>query len=113
MGNIKGVIGIEFDLLEEMLRNIVRQEVVAELGKGLKEINQTLISKRETLLQEERFSISQLAEILDVDRRTVYNYKKDGTLPEPKRDISGHPYWTPDQIERAVRLRGIKTKFPV
>jgi len=113
MANIKGVIGIEFDLLEEMIRNIVRQEVVAELGKGLKEINQTLTSKRETLLQEERFSIDQVAEILAVERRTVYNYRKDGTLPEPKRNISGHPYWTPGQLERALILRGIKTKFPV
>ena len=109
MANIKGVIGIEFDLLEEMLRNIVHQEV-AELGK---EIKQTLISKKEALLQEERFTIDQVAEILDVDRRTIYNYIKNGTLPEPKRDISGHPYWTPDQIESALRLRGIKTKFPV
>ena len=113
MATINGIISIESEPLEQMIRKIVRQELVAELGAGLKEINQTLISKRETLLQEERFSIDQLAEILDVDRRTIYNYKKDGTLPEPKRDISGHPYWTPDQIERALRLRGIKPKFPL
>jgi hypothetical protein len=109
MANIKGVIGIEFDLLEEMLRNIVRQEVT-EISK---EVKQALISKREALLQEERISIDQLAEILDVDRRTIYNYIKNGTLPEPKRDISGHPYWTPDQLERAIKLRGIKANFPV
>jgi DNA-binding transcriptional MerR regulator len=57
--------------------------------------------------------MDHVAEILDVNRRTIYNYQKDGILPEPKRDISGHPYWTPDQLERAMRLRGIKTKFPV
>jgi len=109
MANIKGVIGIEFNLLEEMMRNIVRQEV-AELGK---EIKQTLVSKREALIQEERLSIDQVAEILNVDRRTIYNYKKGGILPEPKRDISGHPYWTPDQLAKAMQLRGIKAKFPV
>ena len=81
MANIKGVIGIEFDLLEEMLRNIVRQEV-------------TEISK-------------------EVKQALIYNYIKNGTLPEPKRDISGHPYWTPDQLERAIKLRGIKANFPV
>lgn len=113
MATINGVISIESEPLEQIIRKIVRQELVAELGEGLKEINQTLISKRETLLQEERLSIDQVAEILDVNRRTIYNYKKDGTLPEPKRDISGHPYWTPDQLERALRLRGIKTKFPL
>ena len=109
MANIKGVIGIEFDLLEEMLRNIVRQEVAA-LSE---EIKQTLTSKTEALLQEERFSIDQVAEILDVDRRTVYNYIKKNILPEPKRDLSGHPYWVREQLEGAIRLRGIKAKFPV
>lgn len=105
----KGVIGIEFDLLEEMIRNIVRQEVT-EISK---EVKQALISKRETLLQEERLSIDQVAEILDRDRRTVYNYINNGTLPEPKRDLSDHPYWTPDQVKRAAELRGIMVKFPV
>ena len=103
------VIGITIGALRELIKDVVRLEV-EELGK---EIKQTLISKREALMQEERFSIDQVAEILDVDRRTVYNYKKDGTLPEPKRDISNHPYWTPDQLERALRLRGIKANFPV
>lgn len=111
--NNKGVIGIEFDLLEQLIRNIVHQEVAEQLTKLGNEIKQALVSKREALLQEERFSINQVAEILDVDRRTIYNYKKDGILPEPKRDISGHPYWTPDQLEHARRLRGIKAKFPV
>lgn len=109
MTNIKGVISIEFDLLEEMFRNIVRQEM-AELGE---EIKHTLISNREALLQEERFSIDQVAEIIRRDRRTVYNYIEKGILPEPKRDLSHHPYWTPDQIKRACELRGIIPKFPV
>ena len=113
MTNIKGVIGIEFDLLEQLIRKIVHQEVAEQVTKLGNEIKQILVSKREALLKEERFSIDQVAEILDVDRRTIYNYKKNGTLPEPKRDISGHPYWTPDQLERAMRLRGIKTNFPV
>ena len=103
------VIGITIGALRELINDAVRQEV-AELGR---EIKQMLVSKREALMQEERFSIDQVAEILDVDRRTIYNYIKNGTLPEPKRDISGHPYWTPDQLERALRLRGIKAKFPV
>jgi DNA-binding transcriptional MerR regulator len=109
MSTINGVISIELEPLEERIRKIIREEV-SELGK---EIKQALVSKREALLQEERFSMDHVAEILDVNRRTIYNYQKDGILPEPKRDISGHPYWTPDQLERAMRLRGIKTKFPV
>ncbi len=63
---------MELGLLEEVLRTIVRQEM-AEVRD---EIKQTLISKRESLLQEERFYYKQVAEILDVTRHTVGNYSK-------------------------------------
>ncbi len=91
----KGILGIELELLEEILRSIVRQEM-AEMRD---EIKQTLISKRESLMQEERLYIDQVGELLDVSRHTVSNYCKNGKLLEPKRDLSGHPYWTIDQTE--------------
>jgi hypothetical protein len=103
------IIGIELTLLEEMLRTIVRQEMI----ETREEINKTLISKRDALLQEERLFTNQVAEILGVTRHTVNNYQKSGELPEPKRDISNRPYWTPDQLQRAITRKGIKTNFPV
>ena len=106
---IKGILGIELELLEEILRTIVRQEM-AEMRD---EIKQTLISKRESLLQEERLYTDQVGELLDVSRHTISNYYKNGKLPEPKRDISGRPYWTIDQLEIAMKLRGIKTNYTV
>jgi DNA-binding transcriptional MerR regulator len=53
-----------------------------------------------------------VAEILGVTRQTVNNYQKTGELPEPKRDLSDRPYWTPDQLQRVLTRRGIKTNFP-
>lgn len=103
------IIGIELSLLEEVLRAIVRQE----MAETREEINQTLISKRDALLQEERLFTDQVAEILGVTRHTINNYQRNGELPEPKRDISNRPYWTPDQLQRALTRRGIKTNFPV
>ena len=44
------IIGIDLGLLEEVLRTIVRQE----MSETRDEIKQTLISKRDALLQEER-----------------------------------------------------------
>ena len=108
MDNIR-IIGIELSLLEEVLRTIVRQE----MAETREEINQTLISKRDALLQEERLYTDQVAEILDVTRHTINNYQRSGELPQPKRDISNRPYWTPDQLQRAMTRRGIKTNFPV
>jgi len=103
------IIGIELGLLEEMLRTIVRQE----MSETRAEINKTLISKRDSLLQEERLFTNQVAEILGVTRHTVLNYQKSGELPLPKRDISNRPYWTPDQLQRAMTRKGIKMNFPV
>ena len=103
------IIGIELGLLEEMLRTIVRQE----MAETREEINQTLISKRDALLQEERLYTDQVAELLGVTRHTINNYQRSGELPQPKRDISNRPYWTPDQLQRALTRRGIKTNFPV
>jgi hypothetical protein len=107
-GNTR-ILGIELGLLEEVLRTIVRQEMTEMRN----EINQTLISKRESLLQEERLHTDDVANILGVTRHTVLNYRKKGDLPEPQYDISNRPYWTPDQLERLMRLRGIKGKFPI
>ena len=103
------IIGIELSLLEEVLRTIVRQEMTETRD----EIKQTLISKRDSLLQEERLYTDQVAEILGVTRHTVNNYKKSGELPAPKRDISNRPYWTPDQLQRAMTRKGIKSNFSV
>lgn len=109
MADSNRVIGIELPALEELLRSIVRHEMV----EVREEIKQTLISKRASLLQEERLYTEDVAKVLDVTRHTVLNYRKKGELPEPQLDISNRPYWTPDQLERLFRLRGIKTKFPV
>lgn len=103
------IIGIELGLLEEVLRSIVRQEMV----ETREEIKETLISKRDALLREERLYTDQVAEILGVTRHTVKNYERSGELPKPKRDISNRPYWTPDQLQRAMTRKGIKINFPV
>jgi hypothetical protein len=103
------IIGIELGLLEEVLRTIVRQEITETRD----EIKQTLISKRDALLQEERLYTEQVANILGVTRHTVLNYQKNGELPAPRRDISNRPYWTPDQLQRALTRKGIKTNFSV
>lgn len=103
------VIGIDLNLLDEMLRTIVKEEMAA----AKEEIILTLKSKRDALLQEERLFTDQVAEVLGVTRHTVHNYRKSGELPEPKRDLSNRPYWTPDQLQRALTRKGIKTSFPL
>ena len=102
------VIGIEISLLEELLRKIVRDEIT--LFK--EEIKSTLTSKAESLLQEERLCTKQVAQLFGVGRHTINNRVKEGKIPLPQHDISGRPYWTPDQLEQALKLKGIKTKYP-
>lgn len=104
-----GVIGIELGLLEQVLRTIVKAEMV----EMREEIMQTIISKREGLLQEERLYTDQVCELFEKSRKTIANYTRAGIIPQPQRDISDRPYWTPDQLKMALHLRGIKTKFSV
>ncbi len=109
MGDNTRILAMELGLLEDLLRTIVRQEMTEMRD----EIKQTLISKQESLLQEERLYTNDVAKILGVTRHTVLNYRTKGTLPEPQHDVSNRPYWAPDQLERLMRLRGIKGKFPL
>jgi hypothetical protein len=110
MGDNTRILGIELGVLEEVLRSIVRQEML----EVREEIKQTLISKRESLLQEERLYTEDVAKILGVkSRHTVINYRNRGDLPKPQYDISNRPYWTPDQLKGVMKLRGIKGNFPV
>ena len=108
MGHTGGVIGIDLGLLEEIIRTIVSQEM-AKVGD---QIEKTLVSKRESLLEQERLYIDDVCALLKISRRTVGNYRKTGELPEPMRDISDRPYWTPEQLERAMKHRGIAGRFP-
>ena len=113
MGHTGGVIGIDLGLLEEIIRTIVSQEM-AKVGD---KIEKTLVSKRESLLEQERFYIEDVCALLGRDgkkisRRTVTNYRKSGLIPESMRDISGRPYWTPEQLERAMKHKGIVCRFP-
>ena len=103
------IIGIELNSFEEVLRNIVRREM-----KPIREeIKETLKSRQELILQDKRLYTNQVAEMLGVTRHTVLNYRKNGELPEPKKDLSGHPYWAPDEIEVVLLRWKTKAKFPV
>jgi len=102
------VIGIDLGLLEEIIRTIVSQEM-AKVGD---KIEKTLVSKRESLLEQERLYIEDVCALLKISRRTLSNYRKSGMIPEPFRDISGRPYWTPEQLERAMKHKGIFGRFP-
>ncbi|MBS1623443.1 MAG: MerR family DNA-binding transcriptional regulator [Bacteroidetes bacterium] len=103
------IIGIEQDLLTDLLRSVVRQEMV-ELRD---EIKATIISRRESLLQEERLTTNDLIQLLGVTRHTITNYQKKGLLPKPARDTSDRPYWTLDQLKVILAKKGVKTKFEV
>jgi len=102
------VIGIEVSLIEELIRAAVRDEV----GQFKEEIKTILAPKTESLLHEERLNKNDVATIFNKSRHTIDNWIKSGLLPQPGYDLSNRPYWTPDQLEQALKLTGIKTKFP-
>ena len=84
MEHIRGSIQIELGPIEEAIRKIVRQEM-AEMRQ---EIKQELISKRESLLQEERLYTDQVRVILGKkSRHTVGNYIRKGKCFNQRIDL--------------------------
>ena len=103
------VIGIELTLLEELVRKAVHEEVQLLAD----EIKSTLTTKAESLLHEERLNTKQVAQLFGKERHTITNWVHQGLLPKPNRDLTDKPYWKPEQLEQSLKLRGIKTKYPV
>lgn len=107
MAEGKGILGIEVEYLEQIIRSIVRKEM-----KELKEEVKQLLSP---LLKQEKLYTQEVAELLKVDRKTIRNYIKSGKIPEPQRTATDRPYWTADQIEQIMTPDTVKNrfKFPV
>jgi len=96
------IVVIEVSAFEPLLREIIREELASFFA-----------SKQEALLKKECLYANHIAKILKVSKQTVYNYWKRGDLPEPKRNISGRAYWTPEDLENILKHQGLKTKFNV
>ena len=52
-------------------------------------------------------STREVAEVLGISRQTLYNWLKEGRIPDPRRHpLTAHPQWTPQDVER---IRAILT----
>jgi DNA-binding transcriptional regulator YiaG len=96
---------IEFGLLRETIREILREE----LDRHVAPSPTTEIEYKDT----DQLSISQAAKYLGVSTKTVANYRQQHKIPEPEYNLSGKPRWRVAQLKEALNVRKAKLKFPV
>jgi predicted site-specific integrase-resolvase len=57
--------------------------------------------------QRDYLSTREVAEVLGISRQTLYNWLKEGRIPDPPRHpLTTHPQWTPQDVDR---IRAILT----
>ena len=96
---------VELSVLRETIREILREE--------LEKHGSPNSTDKVSYNNDDRLSISQVAEYLGVSNKTVSNYRRDRKIPEPEYNLSGKPRWTVAQLQEANNARKAKQKFPV
>ena len=96
---------VEFGLLRETIREILREELDRQGAP-------TLTTETE-YKDTDKLSISQAAKYLGVSTKTVANYRKEHKIPEPEYNLSGKPRWRVAQLKEAANVRKAKLRFPV
>ncbi len=101
------IIGIELEELERIITKIVTEQ-----NRILSEELKALMDKKDDPLNSDHITIKDLMVQLGVTRNTIQNYRKSGFLPPPNFDLSGHPFWTADQLVTFMNTQKAKGKFP-
>jgi hypothetical protein len=101
------IIGIELEELERIITKIVTEQ-----NRILSEELKALMDKKDDPLNSDHITIKDLMVQLGVTRNTIQNYRKSGLLPPPNFDLSGHPYWTAEQLVTFMNTQKAKGKFP-
>ena len=81
------VIGIELNELENIIERVVERKLREVLNQDNKSFG-----------RDGRMSMKEVMAKLDISKQSVYNWIKDGKLPQPVR-IGRRLYWSPDAIK--------------
>lgn len=58
-------------------------------------------------LMEKRYKASEVAKILGVYKRTLFNWEAEGKIPKAKRDpMNNYRYYTKEDIEKLKKTTG-------
>lgn len=88
-------------------------KIVSEQNQALLIAISELLHKNINPLDADHITTKQLMKELGVTRNTIQNYRKNGILPPPNFDLSGHPYWTAEQLATFLNERKAKRKYPI
>jgi molybdopterin-binding protein len=57
-------------------------------------------------MQAARYTRSQVAQLLHIAPKTLYNWEREGKIPTPERDLRGWRRYTAEQVAALRRLLG-------
>jgi DNA-binding transcriptional MerR regulator len=56
---------------------------------------------------KKRYYISDLIKILNISKKTYYNWERAGKIPKPRRDpMSRYRFWIEEDIKKLKKLTG-------
>jgi DNA (cytosine-5)-methyltransferase 1 len=57
--------------------------------------------------QSKRYSASEIAELLVISKKTLFNWEKSGKIPKSKRDpMNNYRYYTKEDLTKLKRITG-------
>ena len=87
MENNNRLVVIELNDLEAMIERVVERK-----------LREVLNQDNKSLGRDGKMSLKEVMAALDISKQCVYNWIKEGKLPQPAR-IGRRLYWSPDAIK--------------
>ncbi len=61
--------------------------------------------------KREFLTVTEVARLLSISRQTLYNWIREGRIPEPRRHpTTDYPQWQAQDVERIRLLRRLEAK---
>ncbi len=74
-----------------------------------KEGNEMEVSKKNVLMEEKQYKISEMAKMVHVEAHVLRYWEEELELPIRRNDL-GHRYYTNEDVERFMRVKQLKEK---
>lgn len=67
----------------------------------------TLINFGKLVYMKKRYYLNDILKMLNVSRKTFYNWEEAKKIPKPKRDpMNNYRYWTEEDVKKLKKITG-------
>lgn len=76
----------------------MKMDIVASNNQDREELFRTIKKKKKYIKNIELLGVTDIAELMNLDKSTISNMHKRGKFVEPIRTIGGRPVWLKEEI---------------